>query len=65
MVCEVEKSNKETNNCPTYEIQTEPIEFKPKTIKQEHGSAYWSNETNNIESFDFDSTIEIKMEPVG
>ena len=48
------------------EIKTEPIESNQKIIKQEHGGEYWSNETNNMESFDFDdSTVEIKMEPIG
>ena len=52
-------------NCPTDEIKTEPIELKPKITKQEHGGEYWSNKTNNIETFDFDSTIEIRMAPIG
>ena len=35
------------------EIKTEPIESNQKIIKQEHKCEYWSNETNNMESFDF------------
>ena len=64
MVCEHEKSNKETNNCPKVDVKTEPNEFNQKIIKQEHKCEYWSNETNNVEAFDFDTTIEIKTEPI-
>ena len=66
MVIESEKSDKETNKFPIIELKTEPIiELNQKITKQEHGDEYWSNESNNAESFAFESTITIKMDPIG
>ena len=65
-IWECEKFSQENINSPTVEIKTEPNELNQKIIKQEYKCEYWSNETNNMESFDLDdSTIEIKMEPIG
>ena len=38
----------------TIDIKAEVIEFNQKIIKQEHKCEYWCNETNNMESFDFE-----------
>ena len=40
------------------------MEFEPKIGNEETKDEHCSNEANNIETFEFDSTIEIKMEPI-
>ena len=49
----------------TIKVKSEPIELKPKIFNQEHKIEYWSEESNNMQTFDCDPTIEIKMEPIG
>ena len=40
------------------------MDFEQKMNNEETKDEHRSNETNNIETFDFDSTIEIKMESI-